>query len=99
MSNFLSRIYKKLKFWLFEERDDIYAKELKRRKVLHNVNLIQTCLVVTIIGSMLLIPLILWLLALKDFALIYLFSSLAAGIFYLTVSSYIKHLNKQYEQN
>jgi hypothetical protein len=98
MSNFLSRVAKKVKFWLFEERDDIYANNPKRRRQLHNAYAIQACLVLIGIGTMALIPLALWL-ALKGFVIVYLVSTVVAGILYLTISSYVKHLNKRYEIN
>jgi|GEM_PF-2519795 len=98
MSNFLSRVAKKVKFWLFEERDDIYVDNPKRRRQLHNAYAIQACLVLIGIGTMALIPLALWL-ALKGFVIVYLVSTVVAGILYLTISSYVKHLNKRYEIN
>jgi len=98
MSNFLSRFARKVKFWLFEERDDIYADNPKRRRQLHNAYAIQACLVLIGIGTVALIPLALWL-VLKGFVLIYLVSTAVAGILYLTISSYVRHVNKRYEVN
>jgi hypothetical protein len=98
MSSFLSRIAKKVKFWLFEERDDIYAENPQRRRQLHNAYAIQVCLVLIGIGTMALIPLALWL-VLKGFVIVYLVSTAVVAIAYLTISSYVKHLNKRYEVN
>ncbi|MGD0160541.1 MAG: hypothetical protein ABSB89_09615 [Candidatus Bathyarchaeia archaeon] len=98
MSNLLSRFAKKVKFWLFEERDDIYAENLKRRKQLHNAHLIQVFIVLIGIGTMALIPLVLWFIT-KGFVFVYLIFTAVAGILYLSIDSYVKHVNKQYELN
>jgi hypothetical protein len=98
VSNFLSHIAKRVKFWLFEERDDIYAENLKRRKQLHNAYLIQACVALIGVGTVALIPVVLWLTT-KGFVIVYLISTAVAGILYLTISSYVKHVNKQYELN
>ena len=98
MSNFLSRVAKKVKFWLFEERDDIYADNLKRRRQLHNAHLIQAIVVLIGVGTFALIPMALWLIV-KGLAIVYIVSTVVAGILYITISSYVKHVNKRYDIN
>jgi len=96
--NFLSRVAKKVKFWLFEERDDIYADNPKRRRQLHNAHVIQAIMVLIGVGTFTLIPLMLWL-AREGLAIIYIVSTAVAGILYITISSYVKHVNKRYDIN
>jgi len=95
MVNPLSYLLKKLKFWLFEERDDVYAENPKRRRELHNAFLIQAWAALTGIVVMAIIPLVVWLITVQGFVIIYLIFSAIAGIIYLTVSLYIKRLNKR----
>ena len=95
MSNLLSRFVKRIKFWLFEERDDVFADNPKRRRQLHNAYVIQACIALIGIGTVALIPLVLWL-TVKGFVLVYLILTAVAGILYVTISSYVKRLNKRY---
>lgn len=99
MSNLLLRLVKKVKFWLLEERDDIYAENPKRRRQLHNAYLIQACAALTGIVVIAIIPLVFWFITFKGFVVVYLISSAVAGILYLSINMYIKHLNEQYELN
>jgi hypothetical protein len=99
MANPISRLLKKLKFWLFEKRDDVYAENPKRRRELHNAYLIQASSVLTGIAVFAIIPLVVWLITVKDFVIIYIIFSAIAAIIYLTVSLHVRHLNKQYEPN
>jgi len=95
VSNLLSRFVKRIKFWLFEERDDVFADNPKRRRQLHNAYVIQACIALIGIGTVALIPLVLWL-TVKGFVLVYLILTAVAGILYVTISSYVKRLNKRY---
>jgi hypothetical protein len=99
MTNALRRFAERLRFWLFEEREYRYAENPKRRRQLNNAYVIQACAALTGIVTFTLIPLIVWLIALKSFVIVYLTSSAVAGAFYLSVSLYIRRLNKQYELN
>lgn len=97
MTNPVRRFAKKLRFWLLEEKEYIYADNPKRRRQLHNAYLIQACAALTGIIAMAIIPLIVWLITLQSFVIGYLISSLIAGAIYLTISLYIRHLNKEYQ--
>jgi len=97
LTNLLLRVLKRLKFWLFEERDDLYAKNPKRRRQLHNAYLIQTWTALTGIIVILMVPLFVWLISLQGFVIGYVIFSIVAFIFYTTISLYIRHLNKQFE--
>ena len=99
MSNLLLRVVRKVKFWLLEERDDIYAENPKRRRQLHNAYLIQAFAALTGIGVIAIIPLVFWFITFKGFVIVYLISSATAGILYLSINLYIKHLNERYELN
>ena len=97
MTNPVRRFARRLRFWLLEEREYIYAENPKRRKQLHNAYLIQACAALTGITAFAIIPVIVWLITLKSFVIGYLISSAIAGVLYLTISLYIRHLNKQYD--
>jgi hypothetical protein len=97
MANPLSCLLRRLKFWLFEERDYIYTENPKRRRQLHNAYLIQAWAALTGITVVAIIPLVVWLIALPNFVIVYLILSAIAGIFYLTISLYVRHLNKLHE--
>jgi hypothetical protein len=99
MTNQLSSLLKRLKFWLFEEREYIYSDNPKRRRQLHNAYVIQALAALTGIMAMAIIPLVVWLINIQGFVLGYLIFSAVAGIFYITINLYVKHLNKQYELN
>ena len=99
MANPLSHLTRRLKFWLFEERDDIYAENPKRRRQLHNAYLIQAWAALTGIIVMAIIPLVVWLITVQSFVVIYLISTAIAGISYLSIRWYVRRLNKQYELN
>lgn len=99
MINPLSYLIKRLKFWLFEEREDIYAENPKRRRQLHDAYLIQAWAALTGIAVVAMIPLVVWLIALQSFVIGYLIFSAIAGIIYLAISWYVRHLNKQHEPN
>ena len=98
MANFLSRLAKKVKFWLFEEREDIYAENPKRKRIIHNASLIQSILALIGIGIMALVPLVMWLITLRDFVIVYLASTVVIGIVYFTIGSYAKRMNKKTEE-
>jgi len=97
MTNLLSRSFERLKFWLFEEREDRYAENPKRRKQLHNVYLIQAWAALTGIIVVAIVPLVVWLITLQDFVIVYLILSAIAAILYASIRLYIRHLNRQYE--
>ena len=99
MINPLSPLIKRLKFWLFEEREDIYAENPKRRRQLHDAYLIQACAALTGIAVVAMIPLVVWLIALQSFVISYLIFSTVALIVYLAISLHVRHLNKQHEPN
>jgi hypothetical protein len=99
MSNLLLRLVRKVKFWLLEERDDMYAENPKRRRQLHNAYLIQACAALTGIVGIAIIPLVFWFVTFKGFVVVYLISSAVAGTLYVTINLYIRHLNEQYELN
>ena len=99
MANPMSGFIKRLKFWLFEEKDYVYAENPKHRRHLHNAHLIQAWAAFTGVIVMAIIPLVVWLITLQDFVIGYLIFSMIACFLYLTISLYIKHLNKQYELN
>ena len=95
MANLLSRVAKKVKFWLFEERDDVYAEKFKRRRILHNASAIQSILALIGIGTAALVPLVMWLITLKDFVIVYLAATATVGVIYFTFGRYVKHLNEK----
>ena len=97
MTNFLLRVLKRLKFWLFEGRDDIYVENPKRRRQLHNAYLIQAWAALTGIIVILIVPLFVWLISLQGFVIGYIIFSVVAFIFYVTISLYVRRLNKQFE--
>lgn len=97
MANILSRFIGRLKFWLFEEREDKYAANPKRRRQLHNAYLIQAWAALTGIIVVAIIPLVVWLITLQSFVVVYLILSAVAAILYASTSLYVRRLNKQYE--
>ena len=99
MANPLSHLLKRLRFWLFEETDDIHVENPKRRRQLNNAYLIQAWAALTGIIVMALIPLVVWLISVQNFVIIYLILSAIAGTFYLTISWYVRRLNRQHDLN
>lgn len=99
MTNPVTGFLKKLRFWLFEEREFLYSENPKRRKQLNDAYLIQAWAALTGIIVMAMIPLIVWLITVQDFVLVYLIASATAFIVYLTISLHIRRLNKRCELN
>jgi hypothetical protein len=97
MTNLLSRSIGRLKFWLFEEREDKYAENPKHRRQLHNAYLIQAWAALTGIIVVAIIPLVVWLITLQSFVIVYLIFSAIAAVLYASISLHIRRLNKQYE--
>jgi dipeptide/tripeptide permease len=97
MTNLFLRFFERLKFWLFEEREDKYAENPKRRKQLHNAYLIQAWAALTGIVVIAIVPLVVWLITLQDFVIVYLILSAIAAILYVSISLYIRRLNRQFE--
>ena len=97
MTNLLSRSIGRLRFWLFEEREDKYEENPKRRRQLHSAYLIQAWSALTGIIVVAIIPLVVWLISLQDFVVVYLIFSTIAAILYASISLFVRRLNKQHE--
>ncbi len=85
-----------LHYVLFEERDDPYVPNPKRKKIIHNAHLIQAWAALTGLVSFGLIPpLFAWLIAVPGFVMVYLAWCVIMGAANLALKVYVHKLNEE----
>ena len=94
MRNPLHSFYRWLHFILYEERDDPYAPNRKKHRVLHNIHIIQAWAAMTIIiGLPLAVFSVTILITIPYFVIGYLIFCLCAAIFLYGGRYYEHHMN------